>query len=137
VRGAPPGDVQVVMEVQDDPRFAREGEDLVTEIPLSFSQAALGAEVEVPLVGGAETIAVPAGVQGGDVITLRGRGLPRLQGQGRGDLHVRLHVWTPDRLTPQQEALFRQLAETEGSAPGRRSRPRQTLWEKVREAFTG
>lgn len=137
VRGGPAGDVQVVMEVEEDARFAREAEDLVTEIPLSFSQAALGADIEVPLVGGSETVSISAGVQSGDVITLRGRGLPRLQGHGRGDLHVRLYVWTPERLSEEQEELFRRLAETEGSAPGGRARPRQTLWEKVREAFTG
>jgi molecular chaperone DnaJ len=137
VRGGPPGDVQVVMEVEEDPRFARDGEDLVTEIPISFSQAALGAEIEVPLVAGEETVAIRAGTQSGDVLTLRGRGLPRLQGHGRGDLHVRLHVWTPERLGPEQEELLRRLGELEGTGPTQRRQPRQTLWEKVREAFTG
>jgi molecular chaperone DnaJ len=137
VRGGPAGDVQVVMDVEEDPRFAREGEDLVTEIPISFSQAALGAEIQVPLVVGEETVSLPAGTQGGDVVTLRGRGLPRLQGHGRGDLHVRLHVWTPERLSSEQKELFRRLAALEGSAPTTRQQPRQTLWEKVREAFTG
>jgi molecular chaperone DnaJ len=77
-RGGPRGDVLVILEVEEDRRFVRDGDDLIHLLPLSFSQAALGAEIEVPTVSGSERILAPAGVQSGDVITLRGRGLPRL-----------------------------------------------------------
>ncbi|HEX5520220.1 MAG TPA: molecular chaperone DnaJ [Longimicrobiaceae bacterium] len=136
-RGGPRGDIIVVLEVEDDPRFVREGDDLIYELPLSFSQAALGAELEVPTVLGEETVRVAPGTQSGDVITLRGKGLPHLGGGGKGDQYVRLQVWTPKGLSPEQEALFRQLGELEGAPPvlnGKSGRP--GFWNKVREAFT-
>jgi molecular chaperone DnaJ len=133
-RGGPRGDVLVVIEVEEDPRFHRDGSDLVYDLGVSFSQAALGGEVEVPTVYGSETLRIPAGVQGGEVMTLRGKGLPHLGGGGRGDQHVRVHVWTPTSLTPEQEELFRKLAELEGPIPGG-DRKRQGFWDKVKGAF--
>lgn len=136
-RGGPRGDIQVVLEVEEDPNFLRDGDDLIVDLPLSFSQAALGAQVEIPTVYGPETIRVPAGVQSGEVLTLRGKGLPRLGGGGRGDQHVRLHVWTPTELSPEQEALLRRLAELEGSPPSAQPhRNRQGFWDRVKEKFT-
>jgi molecular chaperone DnaJ len=125
----------VVIEVEDDPRFVREGADLIFDLPVSFSQAALGAEMEVPTVLGEERLKVPAGVQSGEVLVLRGKGLPHLGGGGRGDQHVRVHVWTPDRLSDEQEELFRRLAELEGPAPQAGSRRGRGFWSRVREAF--
>jgi molecular chaperone DnaJ len=132
-RGGPRGDVLVVIQVEDDARFIREDADIIYDLQLSFSQAALGAEVTVPTVESEEPLRIPAGVQGGEVLTLRGRGLPRLGGSGRGDQHVRIHVWTPTELTPEQQELFRKLAEVEGPVPtGRRQRG---FWERVKDAF--
>src|SRR5690606_16798021 len=136
-RGGPRGDVLVVLQVQDDPRFVREGDDLVHVLPVSFSQVALGDEVEVPTVWGPERIEIPAGSQSGDVITLRGKGLPHLGGGGRGNQHVRLQVWTPIHLAPEQVSLFERLREIEGDPPDTNGRPRQSFWNRVREAFTG
>lgn len=133
-RGGPRGDVLVVIEVEEDARFVREGSDLVFDLGVTFSQAALGGEMEVPTVYGAETVRVPAGTQSGEVITLRGKGLPHLGGGGRGDQHVRVHVWTPTTLTPEQEELFRKLAELEGPLPGG-DRKRLGFWDKVKGAF--
>lgn len=135
-RGGPRGDILVVLEVEEDSRFVRDGEDLVYELPVSFSQAALGTEIDVPTVYGEENVRIAAGTQGGDVLTLRGKGLPRLGGGGRGDQHIRVHVWTPTELSSDQEALFRQLADTEGDRAGNGRRPRQGFWDKVKEAFT-
>ena len=135
-RGGPRGDILVILEVEDDPRFIRDGDDLIHLLPLSFSQAALGADVEVPTVLDNERIHVPAGVQSGDVITLRGRGLPRLGATGRGDQHVRIQVWTPHDLTEEQETLFRRLAQIEGAPPKDDGRHRSGFWNKVREAFS-
>jgi molecular chaperone DnaJ len=134
-RGGPRGDIIVVMEVEEDPRFLRDGDDLVYDLPLSFSQAALGTEVEVPTVYGPETVRIPAGVQSGEVIPLEGKGLPRLQGGGRGDQHLRIRVWTPVDLNPEQEAAFRRLREVEGAPPELSARGRSGFWRKVREAF--
>jgi molecular chaperone DnaJ len=133
-RGGPRGDVIVVIEVEEDSRFMREGSDLVYDLGVTFSQAALGQEVEVPTVLGSEQVRIPAGTQSGEVLTLRGKGLPHLGGGGRGDQHVRVHVWTPTTLTSEQEELFRRLAELEGPLPGGEGR-RVGFWEKVKGAF--
>ncbi len=134
-RGGPRGDVIVVIEVEEDARFQREGADLIHDLPVSFSQAALGASVEVPTVWGDETVRVPAGVQSGEVLVLRGKGLPHLGGGGRGDQHVRVHLWTPADLSAEQEELFRRLAEVEGPPPQAGSRRGRGFWSRVREAF--
>lgn len=134
-RGGPRGDILVVIEVEDDERFVRDGNDLILELPLSFSQAALGTEVEIPTVYGDETLRIPAAAQSGDVITLRGKGLPHLGGGGRGSQHVRLQVWTPAELTSEQESLFRELAELEGDPPVTNGRDRPGFWNKVKEAL--
>jgi molecular chaperone DnaJ len=134
-RGGPRGDVIVVIEVEEDARWVREGSDLYHDLPVSFSQAVLGLEVDVPTVYGEEKVKIPAGVQSGELFTLRGKGLPHLGGGGRGDQHVRVHVWTPTELTPEQEALFRQLAELEGPVPQAGSRRGKGFWSRVRDAF--
>lgn len=134
-RGGPRGDVIVVIEVEEDTRWMREGSDLFYDLPVSFSQAVLGNEVQVPTVYGEEAVKIPAGVQSGELFTLRGKGLPHLGGGGRGDQHVRVHVWTPTELTPEQEAIFRQLAELEGPVPQPGSRRGKGFWSRVRDAF--
>jgi molecular chaperone DnaJ len=134
-RSGPRGDVLVVIEVEDDARFVRDGSDLFYDLPVSFSQAALGQEVDVPTVYGDEKVRVPGGVQSGDVLTLRGKGLPHLGGGGRGDQHVRIHVWTPTELSPEQQELFRKLAEVEGPAPARGADGQKGFWERVKDAF--
>lgn len=137
VRGGPAGDILVVVEVEEDARFVRDGADLVYDLPITFSQAALGAELEVPTVQGTTRLKIPAAIQTGRLLRLRGKGLPELQGGGRGDLIVRVLVWTPTELTPEQEQLFHKLAETE-SAPPRPGEEQKGkgFWSKVREAFT-
>ena len=135
-RGGPRGDVLVILEVEEDSRFVRDGDDLIHMLPLSFSQAALGAELEVPTVLGSEKVTIPGGVQSGEVITLRGRGLPQLGGHGRGDQHVRIQVWTPQELGEEHETLFRRLAEIEGAPPTQHGGQRSGFWNKVKEAFS-
>ena len=132
-RNGPRGDVIAVIEVEDDPRFEREDTDLVYDLPLSFSAAALGQEVDVPTVYGDERVRIPAGTQSGDVLTLRGKGLPQLGGGPKGDQHVRIHVWTPTELSTEQEELFRRLAELEGPVP---TGDRPTgFWSRVKDVF--
>jgi molecular chaperone DnaJ len=132
-RNGPRGDVIAVIEVEDDPRFEREDTDLVYDLPLSFSAAALGQEVDVPTVYGDERVRIPAGTQSGDVLTLRGKGLPQLGGGPKGDQHIRIHVWTPTQLSAEQEELFRRLAELEGPAPD--GEKPSGLWRWVKDAF--
>jgi molecular chaperone DnaJ len=131
VRGGPAGDLIVMLEVKDDERFERQGDDLLVELPVSFSQAALGAEFRVPTATEEAVVSVPAGTQSGTVMRLKGRGLPRLGQSGTGDLHVRVHVWTPDGLTDEQGRLFRELAALEGEPPSRSG----GLWSKIKEVL--
>lgn len=131
-RGGPRGDILIAFEVEPDSRFERHGADLVFDLPVSFSQAALGMKAEVPSPYGPQAIKVPAGAETGQVIRLRGHGLPRLHGRGRGDLLVRVSVWTPQELTPEQRRLFKQLAELEGPPP---SRDGERFWDRVRRAI--
>ncbi|OLD48281.1 MAG: hypothetical protein AUI63_03315 [Gemmatimonadetes bacterium 13_1_40CM_2_60_3] len=130
-RGGPRGDILVVFEVEEDPRFERDGEDLYTEVLVTYPQLALGANVDVPMVAGSVTLQVPAGTQSGQVFNLRGRGLPRINSSSSGDLHVRLQLWTPDNLTDEEMALIRRLAEVQKVPP---ARPKG-LWSKIRESL--
>jgi molecular chaperone DnaJ len=137
-RGGARGDLVVLLEIQEDPRFVRDGSDLVHELPVTFGQAALGAEVEVPTIEGAARLAIPAGIQSGEVLRLKGLGLPELNGTVRGDQLVRVLVWTPDELTPEQEALIKRLREIETAAPAQvRLKTQKGFWSRVKEAFTG
>jgi molecular chaperone DnaJ len=135
-RGGPKGDIVVLLEVQDDPRFKRDGEDLLYELPVTFSQAALGDQVEVPTVEGSVRLTIPAGIQTGEVLRLRGQGLPGLHGRGRGDQLIRVRVWTPQRLNKEQEKVLKELKELEESPPGDALNGGQGFWSKVKEAFS-
>ena len=135
-RGGPPGDIMVVAEVEEDPRFLRDGADLVHDLAVTFSQAALGAELEVPTVTGTTELKIPAGTQTGRLVRLRGKGLPHLQGSGRGDLIVRITVWTPTDMSKEQETLFKRLAELEAAPPSTTEQRDRGFWSKVREAFS-
>jgi len=137
-RAGPRGDLVVLLEVQEDPRFVRDGSDLVRELPVTFAQAALGAEVEVPTLDGAAKVQVPAGIQSGELLRLKGLGLPELNGTVRGDQLLRVLVWTPDELTAEQERLLRKLRDIESPAPDKIRRGTQKgFWSRVKEAITG
>jgi molecular chaperone DnaJ len=137
VRGGPRGDVLVVLNVEEDDRFIRDGADLIHELPVTFSQAALGTELDVPVIGGGSArLRVAAGTQSGRLLRMRGKGLPHLQGGGRGDLIIRVAVWTPTSLSPEQEALMRKLAAIESPAQADEG-GKGGLWSRVKEALTG
>jgi molecular chaperone DnaJ len=110
-----PGDLYVVVHIKQHPQFIREGDDLYHVAIITYPQAALGAEISVPTLEGPATVKVHPGTQVGEVITLRGRGMPRFRGYGRGDLLVRIGVSIPEKLTAQQKALLEQLAREFGS----------------------
>ena len=130
-RGGPRGDIRVVFEVEEDPRFERDGEDLYTEVLVTYAQLALGANVDAPMVSGSVMLQVPAGTQSGQVFNLRGRGLPRINSSSFGDLHVRLQLWTPENLSDEESALIRRLSEVQIVPP---ARPKG-LWSKIRESL--
>lgn len=137
-RGGPRGDLIILLEVQDDPRFVREGAHLVYELAITFAQAALGAEIEVPTIDGSARVTVPEGIQSGELLRLAGLGLPELNETARGDQIVRVLVWTPDDLTSEQEELLRRLREIESPAPEEiRRGSHKGFWSRVKEAFTG
>jgi len=130
-RGGPAGDLLVMIEVKEDERFERQGDDLYYDLALSFSQAALGTSVPIPTPHGEEKVSVPAGIQAGTVLRLKGKGLPRLGQSGTGDLNIRVTVWTPENLTDAQRKAFEDLSKIEGDPP----RASGGFWSKLKEAL--
>jgi len=113
-RGGPPGDLYVVLHVKAHEIFQRDGDDLLCEVPVSFVQATLGAEIDVPTLDGPATIKIPAGTQPGTVFRVKGKGLKNLQGYGHGDLHVRVQIEVPTRLTAEQKLKLQEFSESCG-----------------------
>ncbi len=126
------GDVHVVFEVADDPRFERDGEDLYTEVLATYPQLVLGAVLDVPTVTASMALSIPAATQSGQVFHLRGRGLARVNGSGTGDLHVRVQLWTPERVTAEERALLEQLALVQAAVPTERDKG---FWARMKEAL--
>jgi molecular chaperone DnaJ len=111
LRGGPPGDLYVVLHVKPHEIFQRDGDDLICEVPISFVQAALGADLEVPTLTGKAQIRIPPGTQSGTIFRLKGKGARNTQGYGYGDLHVRLTVEVPTYLNNAQRAKLTEFAE--------------------------
>jgi molecular chaperone DnaJ len=134
-RGGPPGDLFVSMRVRPHKIFHREGDNVVCEIPISFVQAALGDEIEIPTLEGKTNLKIPEGAQPGAVFHLRGKGIPHLKGYGRGDQVVKINVMIPTRLTDRQKELLRQFAEATG-AEQYQTRGKG-FFGKMKDAFMG
>jgi molecular chaperone DnaJ len=111
--------------VQPHPHFERDGDDLVTETTLTFARAALGGKVTVPIIDGETQVEIKPGTQPGSIITLRGQGVPHLEARGRGDLHVRLNVAVPRKLSDEQRAILEQLDALEPEAPAAPDEPEE------------
>ena len=133
LRGAASGDLYVVVHIREHAVFARDGDDLFCEMPVSFVIAALGGEINVPTLEGKASIKVPAGTQNGTVFKLRGKGIPHLRGSGQGQLLVRAVVEVPTKLTPGQRRKLEEFAESCGdqNAPMARS-----FLERAKEFFS-
>jgi molecular chaperone DnaJ len=114
MRGGPPGNLYVVMRVQPDPRFVRDGFDVHSKVRISMLQATLGCTVEVESLDGVETFEIEPGTQPGFVKKLASKGIPVLGRRGRGDHHVHVEVWVPDDLSEEHEELLRAMAEARG-----------------------
>ena len=126
-RGAPSGDLFVFLFMEPHDFFSRDGDDVICQIPISFSQAALGAEIEVPTLNGKKSLRVPKGSESGQILTLKGEGFPKLRGSGRGDQIVQVLVRTPRNLTKRQEELLREFEAIGGT----REREEGDGWRKV------
>ena len=114
--GAPSGDLYVVVRVAEHGTFARDGDNVTMDLPITYAQAALGAEVEVPTLEGAARLRIPAGTQTHTLLRLRGKGLPHFRGSGKGDQVVRVILVTPARLTAEERHLLERLRELRGDA---------------------
>ena len=133
-RGGPNGDLYVAIKVRPHPQLMRRGTELYHELPITFPQAALGATVSVPTVEDGEEVEIPPGSQSGHEIRLRGKGVPRLRGAGRGDLHVILNVVVPTKLTKRQRELMRELDASSG--PAVLPRGGGTVFDRLRDLFS-
>jgi len=116
-RGGPPGDLIVLIEELEHDHFRRREDDIIYEVPISFSQAALGDQIEVPTLDGRANLKIPSETQSGKIFRFKGKGIPHLHGYGRGDQLVRIVVWTPTRLSRDEKALFEKLAKSPGTKP--------------------
>ncbi|MEQ1948967.1 MAG: molecular chaperone DnaJ [Bryobacteraceae bacterium] len=130
--GGPPGDLYVVLKVKAHPIFERHQENLHCTIPITIAQAALGATIDIMTLDGLESVKVPEGSQPGTSMKLRGLGVPRLQGSGRGDLYVHLDVRIPAKLSREQRKLFEQLAEL---LPPENEPSEKGLLDKMKDYF--
>jgi len=112
--GGPPGDLYVVLHVKPHETFRRQNDDVAVRVPITYSLAALGGEIEIPTLEGTDKLEIPRGTQSGQEFHVSGKGMPRLRGRGRGDLIVIVGIETPRRLAKEEEELLRQLADLEG-----------------------
>ena len=110
-RGGPPGDLYVILYVEPHDFFSRDGDDIICQIPVSFSQAALGAEIEIPTLEGKRKMTIPKGAESGEILRMKGAGFPRIGSYGRGDQLVQVIVKTPKNLTNRQEEILREFEE--------------------------
>jgi len=133
-RGGPSGDLYVVIRVKSHEFFEREGDDIYCEVPLTFGQAALGDEIEIPTLTEKVKLKIPPGTQTGTYFRLKGKGVPHLRGYGQGDQHVKVTVVTPTNLTEDQKSLLRQLAAQSGE---HMHEQQLSLFERFKRAFRG
>ena len=132
--GGPPGDCYCSIVIEEHPFLVRDGRDLHTKVPVTFCQAALGATIDVPTLDGAKPLDIKRGTQPGDVIRVRGLGMPEIRGRGMGDLHVHVEVEVPKTLSAREEELLREFAAEEQKAVSPR---RSNFFGRLAEYFQG
>ncbi|MCM3002542.1 molecular chaperone DnaJ [Priestia koreensis] len=135
VNGGPQGDLYVVFQVRSHEFFERNGDDIYCEMPLTFAQAALGDEIEVPTLHGKVKLKIPAGTQTGTKFRLKGKGVANVRGYGQGDQHIQVRVITPAKLSDKQKQLLRDFADLSGQ--GAPDEQHDSFFAKVRRAFKG
>lgn len=134
INGGSPGDLYVIVHVNPHEFFERQGHDVHCKVPISFAQAALGAEIEVQSLHGPQALSIPRGTQTGARLALRGCGIPELRGGGRGDQIVHISVQTPQHLTKRQEELLQEFAALEGEQP--KTAKGKSWFQKIKETIT-
>ncbi|WP_209122983.1 molecular chaperone DnaJ [Alkalihalobacillus sp. BA299] len=134
VNGGPPGDLYIVFNVKPHEFFTRSGDDIYCDMPITFVQAALGDEIEVPTLQGKVKLKIPAGTQTGSSFRLRGKGVPNIHGHGQGDQHVKVKVITPKNLSDKQKDLLREFGKLSGSEVDEQH---DNFFAKVKRAFKG
>jgi len=132
VHGGPAGDLQVLVHVRPHKYFKRKGTDLYCDVPISFTQAALGAEIDVPTLEKPVKYQVPEGTQPGTVFRIKGQGIPSLRGSGKGDLFVQINVEIPKRLSERQKEILRQF---DGATTGREYEQKKSFIDRMKDAF--
>ena len=132
IHGGPPGDLQVLVHVRPHKYFKRKGTDLYCDVPISFTQAALGAEIDVPTLEKPVKYQVPEGTQPGTVFRVKGQGIPSLRGSGKGDLFVQINVEIPKRLSDKQKDLLRQF---DGASTGKEYEQKKSFIDRMKDAF--
>jgi molecular chaperone DnaJ len=132
VNSGPPGDLYVVIKVKEHPIFGRKNDELHCTVPINLAQAALGTEINLLTFDGLETVKIPEGAQSGAYVRLKNLGMPRLQGNGRGDMFVHIDVRVPSKLTREQRKLFEQLRET---LPAENEPHEKSILDKVKDYF--
>ena len=132
--GGTPGDLLVVVEEEEDKNIKREGDNLHQELYISFAEAALGTQKEIPTVGGKVKIKIDAGTQSGKILRLSGKGLPSIDSYGKGDMFVHINVWTPQKLTPEQKEFFEKQISS-GEMVAEPSGKEKTFFDKVKDLF--
>jgi molecular chaperone DnaJ len=130
MRGGPPGDLYIYLSVRPHERFRRDGMDIAIDVPVSFPQAALGAELEVPSLEGPIPMTLQAGTQSGSMYRLRGRGMPSVRGVQRGDMLVNVHVVVPTKLSRKERDILEEFAAAGGDRIEEKS-----FFERVKDAF--
>ena len=118
LNGGPPGDLYVLAQIRPHEIFVRQGADLVCELPLTFPQACLGDEVDVPVLDGKARLTVPAGTQPGQRLTLRGKGMPHLRGRGHGHAVYEVVIEVPKKISQRERELLEELRETSKASSG-------------------
>jgi molecular chaperone DnaJ len=131
-QGGPSGDLYVVIAVEEHPYFVRDGADLLCEVPITFPQAALGGDIQVPTLSGKKTLTVPAGTNSGQEFVLKGEGVAHVNGYRRGNLVIRTVIDVPRKLTKRQKELLAEFQVTAGESPGPMSK---SFFEKVKDLF--
>ena len=116
-RGGPAGDLIILIEEIEDEVFERHGYDILSDLPVSFAQLALGARIEIPTLDGTAAIKIPAGTQSHKILRLKGKGIPHLNSYGRGDQLVRLVAWTPRSLSREERTVFEEIEKKTREKP--------------------
>ncbi|MUV39587.1 Chaperone protein DnaJ [Lentibacillus sp. JNUCC-1] len=134
INGGPPGDLFVGVRIQPHDFFERDGDHIYCELPLTFAQAALGDEVEVPTVHGNVKLKIPSGTQTGKTFRLKGKGVPNVHGMGHGDQHIQIRIVTPTKLSERQKDLLREFNEIGGHDT---TEEQHSFFQRFKNAFKG